>query len=55
MSELDIEIKVREKNFKISLNLMTAQIEDQIPPEVWTRDRNWATDSPNLYCDIFIL
>jgi hypothetical protein len=40
MSELGIEIKVREKNFKISLNLMTAQIEDQIPPEVWTRDRN---------------
>jgi hypothetical protein len=33
---LGIEIKVREKNVKISLNLMTAQI----LPEVWTRDRN---------------
>jgi hypothetical protein len=30
MSELGIEIKVKEKNFKISLNLM--QIEDQILP-----------------------
>jgi hypothetical protein len=37
MSELGIEIKVREKNFKISLNLMTVQIKNQILPEVWTR------------------
>jgi hypothetical protein len=34
MSELGMEIKVREKNFKISLNLMTAQIKDQILPKV---------------------
>jgi hypothetical protein len=40
MCDLGIEIKVRKKNFKISLNLMTVQIEDQIFPEVWTGDRN---------------
>jgi hypothetical protein len=40
MSKLGIAIKVTEKNFKISLNLMTAQIKDQILPEVWTRDEN---------------
>jgi hypothetical protein len=37
---LGIEIKVREKNFKISLNLITVQIEDQILSEVWTRHAN---------------
>jgi hypothetical protein len=40
MSKLGIEIKVREKNFKISLNLMTVKIEDQILPEVWIGDGN---------------
>jgi hypothetical protein len=40
MPEQSIEIKVREKNVKMSLNLMTEQIKDQILPEVWTRDGN---------------
>jgi hypothetical protein len=40
MSELGIEIKVTENNFKISLNSMTAQSEDQILPKVWTGDGN---------------
>jgi hypothetical protein len=40
VSELGIEIKVREKNFKISLNLMTVQIKDQILPVIWTGDGN---------------
>jgi hypothetical protein len=40
MSELGIEIKVVKKKFKISLNLMTMKIENQILPQVWTKDRN---------------
>jgi hypothetical protein len=35
LSELSIEIKVRENNFNISLNLMTGKIEVQILPEVY--------------------
>jgi hypothetical protein len=34
MSGLGIEIKAREKNFKISLNLMTVQIKVQILSEI---------------------
>jgi hypothetical protein len=40
MFKLGTEIKVREKNFKISLNMRMAQIEDQILPEVWIKDGN---------------
>jgi hypothetical protein len=38
MSKLGIETK--GKKFKISLNLLSVQIEDQIPLEVWTRYGN---------------
>jgi hypothetical protein len=38
MSELGIEIKVREKNFKVSLNLLVVQIKDQILPKVRNRE-----------------
>jgi hypothetical protein len=47
MFEPGIEIKVKKKNFKISLNLMTAQIKDQILDQGWGQAR--ATDSLNLY------
>jgi hypothetical protein len=52
MSKLGIEIKVPKKNFEISLTLMTAKIESQILPQIWTKEGNtgWGvTNFPNPY------
>jgi hypothetical protein len=40
MSELGTGIKVANKNFEVSLNLMTAKTDSQILPRVCTKDGN---------------
>jgi hypothetical protein len=52
MSVLGTGIKVAKKNFEISLNLMSTEIESQILPQVWTKDGNrgeWFTNFPHSY------
>jgi hypothetical protein len=51
MSELGIEIKGSENNVKISLNLMTAQTEDKILPEVWDKSRG-RLQIPPIHIDL---
>jgi hypothetical protein len=56
MSKVSIEIKVWANNFKISLNLMTTPIKNQILPNVWTWDRNrGGLQIPPIHFDLKIL
>jgi hypothetical protein len=48
-----IKIKLGKKYLKISLNLMTVQIKDEILPKVWIRDRNRrGIQSPPIHIDL---
>jgi hypothetical protein len=40
MSELGIKLNIHQKQIQISLNLLSLEEEQQILPEIWTRDRN---------------
>jgi hypothetical protein len=53
MSELSIGIKIKENNFKISLHLMTVQMEDKMLSEVWTGDGNrGGAQIPSIHIDL---